>query len=111
MPTATSDFALRYRKSSQGRSHLAAVEAITAQHGGGSEEGGQHIWRANETMKFYNPWATSMRLLLEREVTLTLRDRSYIGARLLQDVLLGLLTGLIFWKLNIEAVSTRFGAL
>lgn len=44
-------------------------------------------------------------------MVLTLRDRSYIAARLLQDLLLGLLTGLIFFNLNIEAVSTRFGAI
>ena len=61
--------------------------------------------------QFYNGWATSLRVCLEREIALTMRDRSYIAARLLQDLLLGLLTGLIFFNLNIEAVSTRFGAM
>lgn len=61
--------------------------------------------------QFYNGWATSLLVCLEREIALTLRDRSYIAARLLQDLLLGLLTGLIFFNLNIEAVSTRYGAM
>jgi hypothetical protein len=125
VPTTTAEFARLYRKSSHGRSRLAAVEdaaaaaaaAATAAVAAGEGDGAgaqsrlRSGWRENETMSFYNGWWTSLRVCLERELVLTLRDRSYIGARLLQDLLLGLLTGLIFFDLDIEAVSTRYGAM
>jgi len=42
---------------------------------------------------------------------LTFRDRSYVVSRILQDIFLGALTGLVFLNLRTEAVATRFGAL
>ncbi len=71
-------------------------------------------WKANEQRRFRTTWWTALVICLRREATLTLRDRSYLRARLVQDVVLGLLTGLIYWDIGRRpgvAPTTVFGAI
>lgn len=71
-------------------------------------------WKENERARFRNTWWSSLVICLRREATLTLRDKSYLRARLTQDVFLGLLTGLIYWDVGRRpgvAPTTIFGAL
>ncbi len=107
-PKTTHDFVTRFRKSELGQALRGAAHQPSAIDAGGV---GCREWKENETRRFYNTWWTSFLICLQREVALTLRDRSYIVSRVLQDLFLGLLTGFIFFNLSIEAVSTRYGAL
>lgn len=71
-------------------------------------------WKENELRRFRITWWSSLIICLRREATLTLRDKSYLRARLVQDVVLGLLTGLIYWNIGQRpgvAPTTIFGAL
>lgn len=53
IPTTTSDFAKRFRRSSRGRSCLAAVERVASAIAADTGEGDGHRveWRENERMK------------------------------------------------------------
>ena len=103
----TSGFVERYEQSEGGQERHRSVEAVLNARDNGAAR--RSAWRQNETRAYYTTWVTSFRLLLQREVALTLRDRSYIAARLAQDVFVGLLTGAFFLRVSVCLPVGRTG--
>ena len=68
-----------------------------------------HQWVEGEMMTYKNTWSTSFWVCLHREWTFFLRDRAFLGARLLQDLVLGICTGTIYWDLDPSAYNDRYG--
>lgn len=53
----------------------------------------------------------SFKLVLARQLKLTLRDKFFMGANLGQSVMMGLMIGTCFWQLDFLAVTNKMGLL
>jgi ABC-type multidrug transport system ATPase subunit len=47
---------------------------------------------------FQNSWRRSMKLLIDREILLWWRDKYQIKARIMQDLIMGIICGTVFWQ-------------
>jgi len=70
-----------------------------------------HIWKEEETMTYKNTWMTSFLVCLHREWIFFIRDRSFLVARLFQNLILGLVTGTIFWQISPTSYNDRYGVI
>jgi hypothetical protein len=72
---------------------------------------GSHAWKPGEAMAYKNGWWTNFRVCAAREWAFVVRDRSYMLARLAQNLVLGLVTGTIYWRIAESAPNDRMGVL
>ena len=107
------DFVCHFKESEAGKalairkqqSHITSLSMISQSRDSVTS------WKDNEVRRYQTTPSASFVICLRREATLLLRDRSYLLARLMQDIFLGLLTGFLYWNISAGYASTIFGAM
>jgi len=95
-PRSAEEFKDCFEKCDLGQKRLHEMEREISPH-----------WIEEQQKEFINPYCRSLSLLMVRENMLVWRNKSFVGARIGQAVVLGLLVGTLFWDLDVTDFQTR----
>eukprot|EP00300_Choanocystis_sp_HF-7_P021794 c20895_g1_i1.p1 GENE.c20895_g1_i1~~c20895_g1_i1.p1 ORF type:complete len:1359 (+),score=349.22 c20895_g1_i1:1-4077(+) len=68
-----------------------------------------HQWRLNQTVFSNRSWASNTRLCLARQLKIVARNKPLIKAQIGQAILIGLLVGFNFYRLDHTEFTSRYG--
>lgn len=105
-PTTTADLRARYEATSLWSAKDAAIRTTIA-----PRTTPLHEWKEEEAETYKNTWITSLLVCLHREWIFFTRDKSFLAARLFQNLVLGIATGTIFWNLPSTSYNDRYGVI